>query len=178
MWLFKTIFSCNYRRYISILKKGKWKWYMLLPGFPPHLNSYCSWLLQSNKKEISTLEYHTHTIKNHTCSVASCVWLFATPWTVAHQAPLSMEFSRHEYRSGLLFPSPGDLPNPVMEPGSPAIAGWFLTTWPNREARYPKLPPFYTLWLHFLDGPFEAQKFRILISIIYIFFCYCVWYCI
>ena len=49
------------------------------------------------------------------------VQLFATPWTVAHQAPLSMEFSRQEYWSGLPFPSPGDLPNPGIEPSSPAL---------------------------------------------------------
>ena len=55
----------------------------------------------------------------------SHVHLFATPWTVAHQAPLSMEFSRQEYWSGLRFPSPGDLPNPGM---SPALAGGFFTT--------------------------------------------------
>ena len=42
----------------------------------------------------------------------------ATPWTVAHQAPLSMEFSRQEYWRGLPFPSPGDLPDPETEPGS------------------------------------------------------------
>ena len=47
--------------------------------------------------------------------------MFATPWTVAHQAPLSMGFSRREYWSGLPFPSPGDLPNPEIEPGSPAL---------------------------------------------------------
>ena len=51
----------------------------------------------------------------------SCVQLFATPWTVAHQAPPSMEFSRQEHWSGLPFPSPGDLPNPGIEPGSPAL---------------------------------------------------------
>ena len=51
----------------------------------------------------------------------SCVQLFATPWLVAHQAPLSMGFSRQEYWSGLPFPSPGDLPNPGTEPGSPAL---------------------------------------------------------
>ena len=51
----------------------------------------------------------------------SHVQLFATPWTVAHQAPLSMGFYRHEYWSGLPFPSPGDLPKPGMEPGSPAL---------------------------------------------------------
>ena len=43
------------------------------------------------------------------------------PWTVAHQAPLSMEFSRQEYWNGLPFPSPGDLPDPGIEPGSPAL---------------------------------------------------------
>ena len=46
------------------------------------------------------------------------VWLFVTPWTVAHQAPLSVEFSRPEHWSGLPFPFPGDLPNPVIKPRS------------------------------------------------------------
>ena len=49
-----------------------------------------------------------------------CVWLFETPWTVAHQAPLSVGFSRQEYWSGLPCPSPGDFLNPGIEPGSPA----------------------------------------------------------
>ena len=44
-----------------------------------------------------------------------------TPWTVSRQAPLSMGFSRQEYWSGLPFPPPGDLPDPGMEPGSPAL---------------------------------------------------------
>ena len=51
----------------------------------------------------------------------SPVRLFVTPWTVARQPPLSMGFSRQEYCSGLPFPSPGDLPNPGIEPGSPAF---------------------------------------------------------
>ena len=51
----------------------------------------------------------------------SRVRLFASPWTVAHQAPLSMEFSRQEYWSGLTFSSPGYLPNPGIEPRSPAL---------------------------------------------------------
>ena len=45
--------------------------------------------------------------------------LFMTPWTIAHQAPLSLEFPRQEYWSGLPFPSPGDLPDPGIEPVSP-----------------------------------------------------------
>ena len=51
----------------------------------------------------------------------SRVRLFATPWTVTYHASLSVGFSRQEYWSGLLFPSPGDLPNPGIEPGSPAL---------------------------------------------------------
>ena len=51
----------------------------------------------------------------------SCVQLFVTLWTVAHQAPLSMDFSRQEYWSGLPTPSPGDLPDPGINLGSPAL---------------------------------------------------------
>ena len=60
----------------------------------------------------------------------SCVQLFVDSWTVAHQAPLSMEFSRQEYWSGLPFLNPVDLPDPGIEPvsfSSPALAGGFFT---------------------------------------------------
>ena len=63
----------------------------------------------------------------------SCIRLFVTPWTAAHQASLSMEFSREEYSSELPFPTPGGLPNPWIEttsPVSPALAGGFFTTAP------------------------------------------------
>ena len=60
----------------------------------------------------------------------SHVQLLVTPWTVAHQASLSMEFSRHEYWSGLPFPSPEDLPDPGIEPGSPALQADALTSEP------------------------------------------------
>ena len=59
------------------------------------------------------------------------VRLFATPWTVAHKAPLSMGFSRQEYWSGLPFPSPGDLPNPGIKPRSPALRADALTSEPS-----------------------------------------------
>ena len=58
----------------------------------------------------------------------SRVQLFATPWTVAYQASPSMGFSRQEYWSGLPFPSPGDLPNPGIEPGFPALVADALTS--------------------------------------------------
>ena len=63
----------------------------------------------------------------------SRVRLFATPWTVAHQAPPSMGFSRHEYWSGLPFLSPGDLPDPEIEPRSPALEADALTSEPPWE---------------------------------------------
>ena len=62
---------------------------------------------------------------NWRCQLLSCVQLFVTPRTAAHQASLSMGFTRQEYWSGLSFPSPRDLPNPVIEPGSPALLADF-----------------------------------------------------
>ena len=55
------------------------------------------------------------------CESLSRVRLFVTPWTVARQAPLSVEFPRQEYWSGLPFPSSGDLPDPGIKPRSPAL---------------------------------------------------------
>ena len=60
----------------------------------------------------------------------SRVRLFETPWTEAHQAPLSMEFSRQEYWNGLPFASPGDLPDPRIEPGSPTVQADILLSEP------------------------------------------------
>ena len=73
------------------------------------------------------------------CLVAQSVRLFATPWTVAHQAPLSIRFSRQEDWSGLPCPPPGDLPNPGVEPASPALAGGFFTTSATKK-------PYITRW--------------------------------
>ena len=59
--------------------------------------------------------------KNEKCQLLSHVRVFVIPRTVAYQALLFMEFSRQEYWSGLPLPSPGDLPNPGIEPGSPEL---------------------------------------------------------
>ena len=70
------------------------------------------------------------------CSL-SHVWLFATPWTVAHQVPRSMDFSSQEHWRGFLFTSSGDLPDPGIEPASlasPALTGRFFTTSTTWEA--------------------------------------------
>ena len=66
---------------------------------------------------------------NNCCMPAqslSCVQLFETPWTAAHKAPLSMGFPRQEYWRWLPFPTPGDLPDPGLEPTSPAISRYIL----------------------------------------------------
>ena len=69
----------------------------------------------------------------------SCVQLFVTPWTVAYQAPPSMGFSREEYWSGLPFPSPGDLPDQGIEPGSPKFQADALTSEPPGKPTAPNL---------------------------------------
>ena len=79
----------------------------------------------------------------HALSPFSHVRLFETPWTVARQAPLSMEFSWQEYWSGLPFSSPGDLLDPEIEPVSltfPALADGFFTT----SAAWEAPPRLYT----------------------------------
>ena len=74
----------------------------------------------------------------HDCCVC---WLFETPGTIAHQASLSMEFSRPEYWSGLPFPSPGDLPNPGIEPRSPALQADSLPTQLSGKPTFYKVIP-------------------------------------
>ena len=72
----------------------------------------------------------------------NCVQLFETPWTVAPQAPLSMEFSRQEHWSGLPFPIPRNLPDPGIKSkslGSSALAGRFLTTEPPGKHKWPEV---------------------------------------
>ena len=67
----------------------------------------------------------------------SCIWLFATPWTVAHQSSLPMGFSRQEYWSGLPFPSPGDLSNPGIKSESPTLQADSLQSEPPGKPKYP-----------------------------------------
>ena len=74
------------------------------------------------------------------CVLVSRVLFFATPWTEARQAPLSMEFSRQEYWSGWRFSSPGDLPDPGMEPRSPALQA---DSSPSEPQGKPLLPTAY-----------------------------------
>ena len=75
----------------------------------------------------------------------SRVQLFVTPWTVAYQAPPSVGFSRQEYWSGLPFPSPGDLPNPGIELGSPALQADALPSEPPGKSGYSLSKALYKL---------------------------------
>ena len=83
----------------------------------------------------------------------SRVQLFATPWTVAHQAPPSMGFSRQEYWRGLPFPSPGDLPDLGIEPGSPALqTDTLISESPGKsyisiKLRKKPLQQYFLIWL-------------------------------
>ena len=83
----------------------------------------------------------------------SCVQLFVTSWTVACQALLSMGFSRQEYWSGLSYPPAGDLPNPAIEPRSPALQADSLPSQPPGE---PKNTGVGSLSL--LQGNFLTQE--------------------
>ena len=94
------------------------------PRNPPHLPTL--------SQPILLKPHHVSPSQMYLCVLSrfSRVWLFATPWTLAHQAPLSIVFSRQEYWGGLPFPSPGDLPDPGIKPmslKSPALAGGFFT---------------------------------------------------
>ena len=88
--------------------------------------------------------------------VLSHIQLFATPWTVTLQAPLSMGFSRQEYWSGLPFPSPGDLPDPGIEPRSPALQ---VDSLPSEPTGKPKRTDYELIILREAQSnhlPFDA----------------------
>ena len=85
---------------------------------PPHLSTCLSFLHGFSYKLMFLFSFSS---THRKMKLLSRVWLFMTPWTVAHQVPLSMGFSREEYWNGLSFPSLGDLPDPGIEPRSPAL---------------------------------------------------------
>ena len=88
-------------------------------------------ILKSRDITLSTKVHLVSEVKS-----LSRVRLFVTLWTVEDQAPVFMGFSRQEYWSGLLFPSPGDLPDPGIEPMSPALQAGALTSEPPGKQGY------------------------------------------
>ena len=112
------LFNTLFRFVIGILPRSK---HLLISW----LQSQSAVILESRKKKPVTDFFVSpsicHEMMGSEVKSLSRVRLFATPWTVAYQAPPSLGFSWQEYWSGLPFPSPGDLPNPEIEPGSPVL---------------------------------------------------------
>ena len=117
-------------------------------GIPPFVQVYlesflkwndvCAYLFFSRQTMIKSLlgcqrDMITHFKERKKVKSLSHVWLFATPWTVTHQTPPSMGFSRQQYWSGFPFSSPGDLPNPGLETRSPTLQADAFTVWATRD---------------------------------------------
>ena len=100
----ETVFSSFHSLYFILLFR------IYFHNFIFQLSNLCFWF------KYSAIDSFWSKVKS-----LSRIQLFVTPWTVAYQVPPSMVFSRQEYWSGLPFPSPGDLPNPGIEPGSPTF---------------------------------------------------------
>ena len=83
-----------------------------------------------------------------------------TPWTVAHKAPMSMGFPRQQYWNGLPFPSPEGLPDPGIEPTSPALAGRFFTTEPPGKPHFHN--EYCAIRVHFLETNFVRYGLKLL----------------
>ena len=114
-----------------------------------YTNSSFTSIFKNNRKSIQNIGRRSTQIfsQRHMAKVKflSRVRLFATPWTVAYQAPLSMGFSRQQYWSGLPCPSPGDLPDPGIKPRSPALQTDALPSQPpgkskEKKSRAPGIP--------------------------------------
>ena len=120
----------------------KWYWWIYMQGSnrDMHLENWLVDTVGGGEGETTSegsIEMYTLKVK---VKSLSRVRLFATPWTVAYQAPPSMGFSRQECWSGLLFPSPGDHPDPGIEPRSPALQADTLLSEP------PGKPPPWNRW--------------------------------
>ena len=115
----------NYRKYIINIHSHR------RPQGDSYVKLISLYLILSHL--LCTVKSPNYWYRAHVLSHFSCVWLFATPWMVICQAPLSMGFPRQGYWSGLPFPPPGDLPDPGIEPMSPALSGGFFTTEPPRK---------------------------------------------
>ena len=103
----------------------------------PHLFLYIS-VLEGHVRKTTNASYSHEVLRFEESIAVMCVHaqslsrvqLSVIPWSVAHQAPLTVEFSKQKYWSVLPFPSPGDLPDPGIEPASPALASGLFTTEP------------------------------------------------
>ena len=119
---------------------------------------------------------HSDVVSYSACvaELLSCVRLFVTPWTVAHQAPVSMGFPRQEHWSGVLCPPPADLPDTGIDPKppmSPASTGGFFTTRPSgKPVTYFTLPSKMPLLFVAALLYWNSQVHALLTLSIYLFF--------
>ena len=113
-------FDFNWSKYASVSssywKTDRWGWFASRVGFIFRMFPVGWPFINLKWSEVKWSEVKWSEVK-----LLSRVWLFAIPWTVVYQASLSMGFSRQEYWSALPFPSPGDLPDTGIEPGSPTL---------------------------------------------------------
>ena len=134
-WLFTWSYRyCSLINYTPIQNKNFKKRRKCVPSFPDVLVLNGLWLKMIHEPKRHWSEHIS------VVYLLSHIQLYATPWTVSHQVPVSKGFPRQEYWSGLSFPSPGDLPDLGMEPTSPALTGGFLTAEPPGKHAY-----YYTL---------------------------------
>ena len=104
------------------------------------------------KKRPASLPFWPSSLPCRCAKLLQCIWLIATLWTIAHQAPLPMGSSRQEYWSRLPYPPPGNLPDPGIEPvshKSPALANSLFTASATWEA-----PSFSCSWLNLSSSSF------------------------
>ena len=113
------------------------------------------WMLDWKLNSMLTCLIHTKSLSHS----LSRVWLFATLWTVAHQTPPSMGFSRLEYWNGLPFPSPGDLPDPGIKPRSPTLQADALTSEPPGKLMIQQMLAIWSLVpLPFLNPAWTSRS--------------------
>ena len=145
---------------IYLLVSGTLSLYFIFWGIPTHLLGL--WIETACPGHHRDWNVHAHLLQ-------SC-WPFATLWTVAHQAPLSMRISRQESWSGLPCPPPGDLPSLGIKPvplKSPAMAGRFFTTSAAWEARSWDKSPHIQYPLHSYLYTLELSVVRLLFLFAY-----------
>ena len=127
-------YDCRLRSSTVWLRPSLLHLYLMLPVYGPHVQKEETFTSHTLSFPASYDCFPTSL--DLECAVCAQVGLlFGTPWTVAPQTPLSMEFSRQDYWNGLPFPPPGDLPDPGIKLLSPTLASRFFTAEPSGKPR-------------------------------------------
>ena len=138
----KILKLCALKDTINRVKRKTIQWEQMFGNHTPGkglISRMCREFMKLNNNKDNSAQKRTKDLNRHfsrEVKSLSRVQLFATPWTVAYQAPPSMGFSRQEYWSGLPLPSPGDLPDPGIEPRSPALQADAFTSEPPGQPHW------------------------------------------